>query len=242
MNKHGLRNWGFKCLLLIFAFAQLVACTSSSDTYSTKALIVWDGSADVTENAALTNLNTLMTGVGYTVTTNIGIPAGKLSGYGQIWDIRYLEALSGTDESSYKTYLEKEGTLVLTGGYSSTTGRDASIITLITDFGGGPITLSNSSTEQAQTVEPEFASPYTVNDVNYTYGNPIVDGTTTAGRGTFITEYSSTFGSAILYARGTLSGITAGKLIVVFDTNFLNFSSNPDAADFYDLTVNMLFL
>ena len=130
----------------------------------------------------------------------------------------------------------------MTGGYSSTTGRDSSIVTLIIDFGGGPITLSSSITEQMQAVDPAFASPNPVSNVNYTYGNTTVDGATTAGSGTFITEYSPSFGSAIFYVPGTLSGATASTLMVVFDTNFLNFSSNPDAADFYDLTVDMLFL
>jgi hypothetical protein len=245
MNKRGLRNLFFRCLLLIFIFAQLVACSISQDQISvTPALIVQDGSGDPAEMTALTTLAALMTKVGYTIDTNVGFPAGDLSGYVQIWDIRYFGSLSNTDQSNYLIYLMGGGTLVLTGGYSSSSAnnRDVSIVTLINDLGGGPITLANSSDEQAQTVLPAFTSPSPVNHVNYTYGNPIVDGTTTPGKGTFITEYNGSFGSAIYYNPGTLAGAPAGTLIVVFDINFLN-PDNPDyITDFGNLAVNMLLL
>src|SRR5271157_6111819 len=107
MNKYGLRNWFFRCLLLTFAFAQVVACTSSSNTTTAGAavLIVYDTSGDTEETTALTTLNTIMTAVGYTVTESVGIPSGDLSGYIQIWDIRYDVPISDTDEANYLTYV-----------------------------------------------------------------------------------------------------------------------------------------
>jgi hypothetical protein len=66
MNNPGLRNWAFRCLLLIFALAQLVACTNSSSNPTYTALIVYDTSGGTEETTALATLNTLMTDVGYT--------------------------------------------------------------------------------------------------------------------------------------------------------------------------------
>jgi hypothetical protein len=243
MNKYGLRNWFFRCLLLTFAFAQVVACTSSSNTTTAGAavLIVYDTSGDTEEMTALTTLNTIMTAAGYTVTESVGIPSGDLSGYIQIWDIRYDVPISDTDEANYLTYVAGGGTLALTGEYPSSSGRDSSIITLIDQFGGGTIILTTPST--VQTVQPAFTVPNTVSSVRYwdPAVDGLVDGTTTPGAGTFITKDTSGYGSAIYYAPGMLSNATAGSLIVVFDTNFLN-PNNSDYADFYNLTGNMLAL
>lgn len=241
MNKHGLRNWVFSCLFLIFAFAQLVACSSSSNTTASgPVLIVYDTLGSAEETTALTTLNSTMTAVGYTVTESASVPTGDLSGYIQIWDIRYDQPISAGDELSYLAYVQGGGTLVMTG-QNGTLETDASIVALIYDFGGESITLSDSGTTQAQTVvATAFTGPNTVSSV--TYSDTTLDGTTSPGSGVFITEDTgSGFGSAIYFGPGTLTNASSGILMVVFDTNFLN-PANSDYADFLNLTQNMLLL
>jgi hypothetical protein len=235
MNNSGLRNWFFRCLLwlvLVFAFAQLVACSSSSNNPTFTALIVYDTTGGTEETNALANLNTLMTDIGYTnVTTSDVVPSGDLSGYGQIWDIRYDVAITNTEQGYYETYLQGGGTLVLTGQYASLNDRDTSITTLINAFGGGTMTLTTPN--PSQTVQSYFTGPYPV--TNVTYPDPTtLDSTSTLGTGTYITEDGSGYASAIYF----YPSATAGTLMVVFDTNFLN-STDPNIQN---LTANMLYL
>jgi hypothetical protein len=167
-----------------------------------------------------------------------------LSGYGQIWDIRYDVALSPGDKTSYEAYLVGGGTLVLTGQYStSLNNRDDSIVDLIEIVGGsGTSALTLTTANPQQTVQPAFTSPYWVPGITYvTYPDTPLDGATTVGNGFFITEDSSYYASAIYFAPGTLTSATAGTLMVVFDTNFLN-PANSDYADLENLTGNMLYL
>ena len=52
------------------------------------ALIVHDGTVGLEANV-VTNLSGKLTAAGYTVTTNVGVPAGSLAANKQIWDVRF---------------------------------------------------------------------------------------------------------------------------------------------------------
>jgi hypothetical protein len=214
-----------------------VAYTVTVTVAAPTALIVNDNLNDPTRVTALTTLTNIMTTAGMTITTNIGVPAGDLSGYTQIWDIRYdNRALTAGEITSYETYVAGGGILVMIG--ENTTGfltRDNSIISLISTLGGGNITLVTPL--DLQTVESPFTGPNTVTSVTY----ELAAGTANPGTGVFITKDTNGDGSAIFYGLGTLSNATAGRLIVVFDINFLD-SSAPDYVDYEKLTANILSL
>jgi hypothetical protein len=201
-------------------------------TASTAALIVHDGTAGV-EADVLGNLTTIMAAAGLTVTANVGIPAGDLSGYAQIWDIRYTNAtpLTAGDITSYTTYLAAGRTLVVIGENTAFATRNNSIVTLISDLGGGSITVTTPN--NAQTVQSPFTGPASITSITFLAAG----GTTNAGTGTFITKDVTNNGAAIYYARGTLTGAPAGRLMVVFDINFLE--SSADATS-HSLIGNMV--
>src|SRR5436305_1247139 len=79
------------------------------------ALIVRDNAELSAESDAASNLATHLTNAGYAVTTNVGVPGGSLSGYKQVWDIRFDQALTAGDAAAYLTYVQGGGSLVLVG-------------------------------------------------------------------------------------------------------------------------------
>lgn len=201
-------------------------------TASTAALIVHDGTAGI-EADVLGNLTTIMTAAGLTVTANVGIPAGNLSGYAQIWDVRFNNTtpLTAGDITSYTTYLAGGRTLVVIGENTGFATRNNSIVTLISNLGGGSITITTPN--NAQTVQSPFTGPDPITSITFL----AAAGTVNAGTGTFITKDATNIGAAIYYSRGTLTSAAAGRLMVVFDVNFL--TAGADAAS-HSLTGNMV--
>jgi hypothetical protein len=203
-------------------------------TASTAALIVHDSTLTL-DSDVVTNLTSIMGAAGLTVTASVGIPGGSLSGYAQIWDVRYDNAtpLTPGDIASYTTYLAGGRTLVVIGENSGSAIRNDSIVTLISHLGGGGITLATPA--NAQTVQSPFTGPNVVTTVTFI----AADGTTNAGTGTFITKDAGDIGAALFYARGTLSNAAAGRLMVVFDINFLQAVADANSQN---LTTNMVVL
>lgn len=181
------------------------------------------------------NLTSIMNAAGLTVTTSVNVPS-SLSSYIQIWDIRWQGStpLTAGDITNYTTYLGGGGTLVLIGENNfSNANRNNSIISLISSLGGGSITVSDSCIDQ--TVQSPFNIPSSVTTVPFSLIDPAC--TANPGTGTFITKGSDNNGSAIYYARGTLSGAAAGRLMVVFDVNWME---GTRGADFQSLINNMV--
>jgi hypothetical protein len=198
------------------------------------ALIVIDASPDGDQTAAIAGLTPELGSASYTVSTNAGVPGGSLAGYKQIWDLRYVTALTGGDVTAYQTYLAGGGSLFLMG--ENTAGvfapRDNSILGMITTLGGGTLTFGSGL--NTQTVFPPFTGPNTVATVSYAG----VGATTTPGTGSFITKDANNDGTAIVFPPGSLSGATSGTLVVVFDVNFLEL--NGTTPELQALSANMI--
>lgn len=201
-------------------------------TASTALLIVHDGTGGI-EADVVANLTTLATAAGLTPTASVGIPVGSLSGYAQIWDVRFNNTtpLSVAEILSYTTYLAEGRTLVLIGENSGFAVRNTSITFMIDFLGGGTITLATPL--NAQTVQAPFTGPDPITTVTFL----AADGTENPGTGAFITKDAANVGAALYFARGTLSEASAGRLMVVFDVNFLQ--AGADAA-LQSLTGNMI--
>jgi hypothetical protein len=201
-------------------------------TASTAALLVEEAFSVVdTDN---TNIANLMTAAGLTVTTSNGIPAGDLSVYAQIWDTRFNQIpLTAGDITSYTTYLAGGRTLVVIGENGGFATRNNSIVSMISSLGGGSITLTTPA--NAQTVLPPFTGPNAVTSITI----QAADGTSAPGTGALMMQDANGIGAGIYYARGTLSSAPAGRLMVVFDVNFLGTSA--DVAS-HNLVKNMIVL
>jgi len=196
---------------------------------STSVLIVHDSNnPEGIDTPALANLSSIMTAAGFTVTANVGVPAGDLSGYRQIWDIRFdnTQPLSASDDTAYTTYLAGGGTLFLIGENTGFPTRNNSITTLISALGGGTVTVTSAA--NAQTIQAPFTGPNAVTNISY----ESAAGTANPGTGTLITKDASNIGSALLYDRGTLTAAPNGRLLVIFDVNFLDNTGDANSQSF----------
>jgi sugar lactone lactonase YvrE len=187
---------------------------------STTALIVYGAEG----YPPLTNLTNIMTAAGLTVTTSNGVPAGDLSGYAQIWDVRYDTALTSDNITSYTAYLQSGGTLVIIGENAFFVNRNNSISSFISDLGGGSVTVIGD-TSNSEAVQSPFNSPNALTTIAFgTSGY-----TASTGTGTFITKLNDTQGSSLYFARSTLTNAAAGRLMIVFDVDFLQSGGDYDS-------------
>jgi hypothetical protein len=208
--------------------------TLTVHTPTTTVLIVHDGTVGL-EADVVVNLSAIVTAAGLTPTTSVGIPAGSMSGYNQVWDVRFNNTtpITNADITSYTTYLAGGGTLVVIGENTGFATRNNSIVSLITSMGGGNITVT--SPNNTQTVQSPFTGPTPITSISFL----AAAGTANPGAGTFITKDSGDIGAAIIYSRGTMSNVPGGRLMAVFDINFLSSSADVDS---HSLTANMVAL
>ena len=192
------------------------------------ALIVDDGTTfDVSTVESF--LSGRLVNVGYTVTTNTGVPGGSLAGYRQVWDIRYNNPtpLTGSDITAYVTYMTGGGSLFVMGENTGFLTRDNSILPLITAAGGGSVTINQSANSlDLQTVEPPFTGPVTLPTITYA----AVGGFATIGNGRFVTMDANGAAGAIVFPPGTMTNAPLGTLISVLDVNFLTASTGGSQA------------
>ena len=181
------------------------------------ALIVYEtGGAPHDVAAVVTFLSGRLVAAAYMVTTNVGVPS--LSGYQQVWDVRFDTALTGPETSAYQTYLQGGGSLFVMGENGACcAARDASIVALITAEGGGNVTLENISAN-LQTVQAPFTGPVTLTTLTYAY----IGGFTGVGNGAFITKDTNTSGGAAVWGPGAMSNAATGTLLSVLDINFMD--------------------
>jgi hypothetical protein len=209
--------------LIGFFLATLVTIASAA---TGPALIVLPSIGDVEAN-----LTTKLTNAGYTVTTSTGVPAGSLSTYKQIWDVRYDTALSPTEINSYKDYLQAGGSLFLLGeaAMNPYLARDITFVDLAVAAGAGAINTGNfASALGTQTISAPFnANPNAISSVEYmaSAGLP----STGLGTATAITVDTNGLATAIAWAPGSMSAAPNGTIIAVFDVNpLIGFSFRPE--------------
>jgi hypothetical protein len=185
--------------------------------WAQNALIVHDGTPGI-EADAVGNLTTHLTGKGYVVTTNVGVPGGSLSGYRQIWDVRFNNTtpLTVSDGSAYLAYLSAGGSLFVMGENAGFATRNNSIVAFVQTAGGGTLTLTTPNNNQ--TVLPPFTGPTSVTSVTFLAA---AGASPPPGSGTMITSDASNIAAAVVFGPGQLSFAPAGSLILVFDVNFL---------------------
>jgi hypothetical protein len=213
----------------------LLAVLFPGAAWAQNALIVEDGTAGI-EATALASLTTKLTGAGYAVTSNVGVPGGSLAGYSQIWDIRFNNTtpLSAGDITAYITYLSGGGALVVIGENTGFVTRNNSIVSLVATAGGGAITITTPA--NAETVLSPFTGPNPVSAVTFL----AAAGTSSPGRGSFITRDASNIGAAMVWNPNALTNAPAGTLVAVFDVNWLDPGATADLQALSDNIITYL--
>lgn len=205
-----------------FRLRQTAACAllamGAASAFADNAHIFYDTDGDST--AANTGLTTLLTGAGYTVTNQVGVPAGtNLSGNAQVWDIRVYSSgtLSSPDQATYLGYLQGGGALFLMGENSAFMARNNSIISFVTLAGGGTAVFS-APTSNTQTIQGSVAtSPNSISTVSFAGAGAL----SSVGTGTCLTKDAGNKCVAVGYGHNKLANATGGTLVVVMDVNFL---------------------
>lgn len=179
--------------------------------------------ANVTSESGTTslitnNLQTLHQAAGNTVTIVNTAPA-DLSGYGQVWDIRFSNSspISAGEQTQYVNFLAAGGGMFVMGENSGFTTRNNSVLALITAAGGGSLTFDTPSS--TQTVLAPFTGPNPVTQVTYLAPGGV--GTAGAGTGDYITVDANNRGTGLAFSVGDLANAQAGALTVIFDVNFM---------------------
>jgi outer membrane autotransporter protein len=213
----------------IISAAMLVLSTAGSVASAADPAFVYRDSDSLTISVS-TNLAAHLTSAGYAPTVSVdsgGLPA--LTGFKQVWDVRYLVALTGGDQASYLGYLQGGGTLFLMGENAGFATRNNTVLSFISAAGGG--TLTFVSPNNNQTVQGSFATtPNSVPTVSYLGAG----GFTNAGNGTCITKDGSNQCTAIAFGVGTLANASSGALISVLDVNFLDGTAGATFSAFID--------
>lgn len=215
MNK--MRNWtghSFAIGLLLLAIAFDVTADD---------ILVINGTSTTNESgttAGITaNLQSLLESQGNTVTVSDPVPA-DISGYDQVWDIRFFPALSAGEETQFVNYLAAGGNAFVMGENDFFGSRNTSVISLIEAAGGG--SLSYVAPDSTQSVHESFRTPNNIETVTYCVPGGVSGAGTTAGNGIFLSSDGAVGGSALGFGQGTLANASSGSLAVVFDVNFMD--------------------
>jgi len=184
-----------------------------------------------TRTNATNHLSALLTSAGHTLTVVSELP-GDLSAYATIWDIDFAQAIPADAQPRYVQHLGAGKRLYLIGENDSPlfAARNASMIAVYRLAGGGGLVfqgpagdddpVENGPQSVEQVVSP-FNGPNGVGSVVFAAPGGVT--TASAGNGQFVTFRTST--------KATAAAVAFGRLVVVFDVNFLEGVHDPVAAD-----------
>ncbi|MBV7256174.1 PEP-CTERM sorting domain-containing protein [Pacificimonas sp. WHA3] len=218
-----------------------ISIAASAALFATTAMAapiaIINGASQTSESGTTasitTQLTTLHEAAGNTVTLFDMVP-GDLSGFSQVWDIRFSSAtaITGAQETQYLNYLANGGGMFVMGENSNFAARNSSVLSLIAAAGGGALGFTVPSS--AQTVIAPFTGPAPVTSVSFSAPG----GVNGVGSGDWITRNADgTAGTGVAWGVGDLSNALDGALTAIFDVNFMQTTaSEPEQ----NLTRNLI--
>jgi hypothetical protein len=170
------------------------------------------------------NIRARLENAGHTVTYLANTPA-NLSGYNQVWDLRFNNyAMTAAEKSAYTTLLQNNGFLYFAGENSAFATRNNDIGSFVTSLGGGTITVSGSAANGQTGSNVYFSNGETA---TYIAAAKI----TKTGSGRVLTADSSGNATAMMWVgnAGDFAAQYNGTVIVVADINWTQGSFFTDA-------------
>ncbi|HEY0200705.1 MAG TPA: hypothetical protein VGC24_03330 [Burkholderiaceae bacterium] len=199
-----------------------------AQAYADNVLIV-NGSSVTFEPSTTDDITTNWPVVctGHTVTVSDTVPA-SLSGYDQIWDLRFSSTspLTTADQSAYLAFLQAGKRMFVMGENDGFVTRNDSVNAFVALAGGGALSAVNPA--QTQTVNAPFNAGG-LTSITWSASG----GVTAPGTGIFAANDPSTGGSAIAWGIGTLANAPSGLLTVVYDVNFMQADAPSDQQQFF---------
>ena len=178
----------------------------STTAYADNVLIVGYGDA---------NIQSRLEAAGHTVTT-LGSTPADLTGYNQVWDMRYNNyVMSAAEKSAYDTFLKNNGYIYFAGENSSFATRNNDVGAFVSTLGGGTITVGSMAYNTQTANTTYFSNGETVDFI-------AAAGITTDGTGRALASDSSGNVTAMMWI-GNASDLGAdynGTVVVVADINW----------------------
>jgi hypothetical protein len=206
-------SW-FLALMGIFVIGNLAPAQAAQ-------ILIVDGSDSIAQTAG-TKLKSELETAGNTVTkVDTGVP-GTLTGYTQIYDLRYnnLPAFTSEEQAQYLAFLTtaSNNTIFLMGENNSFNQRNDPILQFVTLAGGGTIVHPTAQSSVSETVASLFTTPNNITNVKFAACGLV----TSTGTGAFATsESGGTKGCSLFFGLGALANAPNAALVVVFDVNFI---------------------
>jgi len=191
----------------------LLLLTLCFSAYADSILIVHQNYAGVN-----TNVGNRLIAAGHTVTYTTTDPT-NLSGYQQVWDLRYSVAVSGNLATLYNNFLQASGFLYLTTenpGCCAT--RNNSVATFISNAGGGATTIGGSAGSTSNTLNVMNTNYMTAGiTITFAAGSNIQN-----SQGTWLFKDSAGKVGGMLWIgnAGDLGSGYNGTILVVSDINW----------------------
>lgn len=212
--------------------AALVLFTAASIASAGNILII-NGASGTSEPGTTanitTNLSGLHTDVGNTVTVSDGVPL-DLSGYDQVWDVRFSNnlAISPGEEAQFLAFLQGGGGMFVMGENSGFMTRNNSVISLFAAAGAGNFVFDVPS--EPQQVYAPFNGPNPIAGDLIDFAAP--GGVTDPGNCAFMTQGPDGSGTGVACGVGDMTNALAGALTVVFDVNFMEGTRGENQQNF----------
>lgn len=192
------------------AFILLLFCTN---VFADNVLVVHQS-----YNGTQTNIGARLTAAGHNVTYTTTEPA-DLSGYQQVWDVRYSVAITGTLASKYDTFIKNNGYLYLTAENPGCCAvRNDSVAAFINNAGGGTTTIGGSAGSTSNTLGVVNTNYMTSGiTINFAAGSNIVN-----SQGTWLFKDSGGKIGGMMWVgnAGNLGTGYNGTILVVSDINW----------------------
>lgn len=184
-------------------------------------------------NGSGQNIGARLIAAGHTVTYTTSDPT-NLSGYQQVWDVRYSVAVSGALASLYDTFIKNHGYIYLTAENPGCCAvRNNSVAAFISNAGGGSTTIGGTAGSTSNTLNV-VNTAYMTNGITVSFaaGSAIVN-----SQGTWLFKDSSGKVGGMMWVgnAGDLGAAYNGTILVVSDINWTDNSyytaNNQTAVD-----------
>ena len=199
------------------------ACALGLPAHADNVLIIHGQSTSsepATTQADMDNWPVVCNAQGQHTITYADTPPASLSGYQQIWDIRFSNSspLTAGDMTAYAAALSSGTSLFVMGENGSFMTRNNSLFQFVDQVGGGQLTF-DSGADSTQTVHAPLDANGLTSITFPASGNASAVGLT--GIMATVADNTGTSGSTFVWPHGTLTSAPAGKLTMVLDVNFM---------------------
>jgi hypothetical protein len=192
--------------LVYILFGLVLWMSMTSDATADNVLVIHQN-----YGGAHTNVGSRLTTEGHTVTYSTSTTLPSITGYDQIWDLRYQYGYSSTEVTALNNFVKDGGFLMMNGENSGFATRNNSIASVVSATGGGTLTYGSGS------------NSYTVINSDFSDDTGTVTGASGSGltnsQGQYLFKTSSGVIGGMIWQSADLGSGYSGSIMVTADIN-----------------------